>query len=191
MMLLSVLLCVLLTTQPALAAWVFTADNVAMADNAVQAFPDADWSICGFFKLANNTGSGNQNLWGWGAQSANPSFNLYIREASNSSPNALTSNPRDNDTGSAVSIAGTPGTSTAWQRVCAVRTGTATVTNYINGASIGTGSSATFDGIDVAGSSFFGVDGDGSGEPINDGGLLVVWAKWDRALSADVLVTLN
>jgi hypothetical protein len=131
-----ILLLNLLIATPVGAAWLFTADEVEMADNAVLTFPDGDWTICGYFKLNQNTGTGTQTLFGHGAQGTASSFNLYIREASNgTSPNAITLNPRDaeGDSSSAVVTAGTPGTSTAWQRVCATRTGSGTTTVYIDG----------------------------------------------------------
>lgn len=182
----------LLLTSPVYGAWQFNAANeeVEMADNAALNLPDADWTICGYFKLNSNTGTGFQNLFGWGVQSGAPSINIYIREASATSPNAMTVNVRDAANDAVVPIVGTPGTSTAWQRFCVTRTGAGVLTVYIDGASIGSGNNAATDDVDVAGSAWFGVDGDGSGEIINDG-LLTDWGKWDRGLSAAELASLN
>ena len=169
-------------------AWSFdeTNDDVQITDNALLTFPDGDWTLAGWIKLDDNTGSNYQYFFSWGAWAAQPSFNWYFNEASEGTvPNVLTFLVRDSggDPGSGVNnSAGTHGTRTDWMHLILQRSGT-TVTQYIDNSADGTFTDAAFDGVDIAGNVFFGSRSDSNVDRFL-GGDMMEWAKWDRALDA-------
>lgn len=179
-------------------AWHFdetTGHHVTLGDNAALTLPDADWTIGGWIKLDDNAGSAYQYFLSWGGFGANPSINWLVAEATEGAiPNKLRVLVEDSDgdafgvAGTGVTSAGTPGTSTLWQHLAVVRSGTA-LTQYVNGAADGTETDATVDAVDVADSLYLGMRSDNDGDR-RFGGRMAEWAKWDRALSTDELTGL-
>lgn len=177
------------------AAWDITAaaQFVTLADNAALTIPDGDFSICGWFKKDTNAGTGFGVIQGWDTINANPSANIYCREASNATaPNSISVLFEDATANEQVAFnsSGTPCATTTWQQLCFIRSGASVFTLYLANSSIGTETDTAVDAIDVAGSWRMGVEGDGAGSDYMDGAL-AEWAKWDRALTADERATLQ
>lgn len=172
-------------------AWHFNEidQEVQITDNAALTLPDADWTLGGWLKLDDNTGSNFQYFLSWGALNANPSCNWLVNESGAGDANKMQALVEDSGGQQfAVISTGTPGTSTAWQHVALVRLGS-TLTQYINGAADGTDTDATVDAVDVTTNLYFGTR---SVDPTNRwfGGAMAEWAKWDRALSVGELLGL-
>jgi len=167
-------------------AWHFDETSghyVTFGDAAALTLPDGDWTIAGWIKLDDNTGSNYQYFLSWGGFGASPSLNWYFHEASVADPNVLKFFIEDasGDPGSTITSTGTPGTSTAWQHLAAVRSGN-TVTQYVNGVADGTFTNAAFGGVNVAASMYLGMRSDNDPDR-RFGGSMAEWAKWDRALA--------
>lgn len=179
----------LLLAGSARAGWLFNETNtyyVTLTDNAALSLPDGDWTISGWIKLTDNTGTALQYFLSWGMYGATPSFNWYITEASYATSdqrNELTLALFDVGGDGPGAVYGTtqPGTATTWRHFLLERSGY-TVTQYINGIPDGTWTVATFDGVDVAGNLYFGMRQDGDADRCF-GGYLAEWAKWDRVLT--------
>jgi hypothetical protein len=167
-------------------------DRVTLADDAALTLPNGDWSLGGWVKLTDNAGTTFQYFISWGTFDANPSLSFYFVEASNGTdPNKLTAVVNDGSVSVnawRVLSSTTPGTSTAWQHVALVRSG-ATITMYVDGASVGSDTATTPAGTDVAGSLFLGARADLSAGRFF-GGSMAEFAKWDRALAAGELAAL-
>ncbi len=175
-------------------AWNFDEvnDEVQITDDAVLTLPDGDWSVGGWIKLTDNTGTQSQYFMSWGAFSAAPSFNWLVYEASHATfANRLELLTEDSGAAAmdVVPASTDVGTSTAWQHLIAVRTGVATITVYRNGASFGSAFNSGYDAVDVSGNLYLGTR---SSSPTDRwfGGDMAEWAKWDRALSADEITAL-
>jgi hypothetical protein len=166
-------------------------DKLVIADNAALTFPDADWTLSGWVKLANNAGSLYQFFLSWGLTTYTPSINWWIAEASEAStPNKLGFRVIDNDgtDSSYIYSTLTPGTSTDWQHFLLLRNGNS-IQQYINGVVSGTYTNAAFDAIDRSDSLYLGCRSDLNADRFL-GGRMAEWAKWDRALSSDEIAAL-
>ncbi len=166
--------------------------HVTIGDNAALTLPDGDWTMGGWIKLDDNTGNRYQYFLSWSGFSSDPSFQWFFHEALQADANKLSVRVRDADgdfygTGNVMST-GTPGTSTAWQHLAAVRSGS-TLTQYINGSADGSETDVSVNSCDATTAMYLGMRSD------NDpnrrlGGAMAEWAKWDRALSTDELAAL-
>jgi len=173
------------------AAWDFTSDSVQVTDATPLALPDADWTICFRFKLDSNTGTISSTLVANVSAAGNHGFLFRIRQATAATdPNGLRFSVEDsigdNYGGNDVLGTGTPGTSTAWQTLCAVRV-TSTLTVYVNNAQEGTATNANVDGIDPAINVYFGQESDADNFLLD--GHLADFAIWSRALGASELAS--
>ncbi len=172
-------------------AWHFdeTNDDVQITDDAVLTLPNGDWTIGGWFRLTDNTGSNFQYILSWGTFGADPSFQWFLPEASTADANTLKIIVRDagGDEHNFFS-SGTPGTSTAWQHFALVRSGT-TLTQYIDGSADGSNTNANHGSVDVAGNFYVGSRSDRQSARFF-GGDVAELAKWDRALNASELTSL-
>ncbi|KKK94494.1 hypothetical protein LCGC14_2682310, partial [marine sediment metagenome] len=166
-------------------AWSFdeTTQNVQIADNAALTLPDADWSVGGRVKLDDNTGSAFQYFFSWNNFNLNPTFQLFFREASAADPNKLKVRIEDTSLNLIEFVSsGTPGTSTAWQHLMIIRSGS-TVSMYVDNVFEGSQTDAAFHDVDFAGDLFLGARFDQATDR-QLGGDMAEWAKWDRALNA-------
>lgn len=168
----------------ALGAWHFDEDAshyVSVADNAALTLPDADFSIGGWIKLDDNTGAGYQYFVSWNY--AGPANMLWdLGEVDSSSSDKLIVRVIDADSDTAQLDAVGFGSSTEWQHLLLVRSGT-TWTLYVDGVSAQSNTYADVDGCDPADALEFGRRDDGNADRAF-GGALAEWAKWDRALNA-------
>lgn len=139
------------------------------------------WTLAGWFKLDDNVGTVGQYFFSWGGAGANPSLNLFVVEASNSST-AERNKQHYYVSLNNVSGAATPGADTAWHHVLLVHDATG-LKVYLDGEADATiGFSG---GIDVTDAPlYFGMRSDAN-EDRCFGGWLGEWAKWNRALDAD------
>lgn len=177
-------------------AWHFNetpSQYVTVGDDAAMTLPDGDWSLGGWVKFDDNAGSVGQYFLSHDTIHTANSINLYSYEASYSDAsvrNKLTAAILDaggdyysNKSGYHCVTSSTPASSTAWQHVLLVRSGS-TLTWYINGAAAGSATNATVNSIDPSGSLHFGTRQDLNTDRCY-GGALAAWGKWDRALSSD------
>lgn len=160
-----------------------TNDVATIPDAAALTLPDGDWTIAGWVKLTSNTGSAQNHLFGWGANSGSvPRAHLFVREATAAAlPDDFCFNVVDDagdGTGEVCSTTN-PGQSTQWQHVTLTRSGT-TYTLYVNGASVATTTAAAVDATNASTAWYFGGRTDAT-ETLP--GRLSSWAKWDRTLS--------
>lgn len=167
-------------------AWAFDEvnDYVTLGDDAALTLPNGDWTIGGWTKLTDNTGTLYQYFMSWGAFMATPAFQWFFTEASEgAAPNKLSWRFNSTTTNST----GTYGSSTAWQHIALQRSGT-TVSLYVNGSADATTSSLSA-AVNVADTFYIGTRQDLNVDRFF-GGTMSEWAKWDRALSADELASL-
>ena len=146
--------------------------------------PDGDWTLDCWVKLADNTGSASQAIFGYKSLLANPSFNWYFREASNTNAGKLHLLVCDNDTTDINSMSSTtPGTSTVWQHCLIVRSGT-TIKQFVGGSEVSSADATSLDATTVNAAAYLG-----SQDALNAnymlGGRLAEFAFWTRALSGD------
>ncbi len=191
--LVSLLLSFLLFVSPSWAAFSFPENdtsgdhnNLTLADNTAFNFPDGDWTLAGWLKLDDNTGTAYQYFFSWGSFQATPSFNLAIGETSGGDgPDDLLFDSRDDD-GDLMDVNSTSNpfsSNTSWTHVIMQRSGT-TITGYIDNSSVLSSTDATFDAINVAGDLHFGNRSDNA-TARRYGGDMAEWAKWDKALDAN------
>jgi hypothetical protein len=160
-------------------AWHFDEvdDRVQVADHAALSFPAGDWTIAGWVRLDDNSGTAFQYFISWGAVATVSSFNLYFNESGQASPNAITMNLLD-DAGIQVALASsaTPGTNLNWQHIAVIHDGIF-VRTYVDGIEVLAVDNASFGALDEPGTWFFG-------------GSMAEGCKWDRALSLNELTAL-
>lgn len=191
MKMLNVLLIWLLLCSQAFGAWTFdgSSQDVGVTDNALLDFPDGDWTVAGWFNVASNVGTSFNALVGWGTVSADPSFNVYCREASAATPNAISVNYQDAEGDpAAFESSTTPCSTTAtWQHLILTRSST-TLTLYIGNTSVATQTNANIDGAAVSDTWQFGNSGTAT-HFFN--GSLADWGRVDRVISAGERATLQ
>lgn len=159
-----------------------TNDTITMPDNAVLTLPDSDWTIAGWVKLADNTGSGDQTVWSHGGSSGNNRASLFFRETSaGASPDDLCFVLQDTDGTTTGDICSTsnPGTLVVWSHVTLTRA-SGVFTLYVNGASVATTTNASIDAVDPTTTFTWGGRNDATNLL---GGRLSSWTKWNRALT--------
>ena len=156
--------------------------------------PDGDWTLAGWVKLTDNTGSQFQYICSQGTAGANPSFNWFIVEASHATSgdrNELRFNIGDDDT--TVITADSTGqpflSNTSWTHILIQRSGS-TVTQYINGSADGAVTNASFDAMGSVNSFYFGRRSDGDADRFF-GGSMAEWALWYRALNTAEITALK
>jgi len=171
---------ILLLASLCFASWEFEegAEYVYLNDDAKLTLPNADFTVGGWFKLDDNTGTGSQGLVGWydgAGTSACVAFNIY-EHSNGTSPDKLEvvlCNPTSS--WNVFLSSTTPGTSTDWQHVLLERdAGMYRV--YVNNVSVAYSNFGGYGAVDEDSVWKFGV---------NLGGYLAEWAKWDVALSSD------
>ncbi|MBK7565237.1 MAG: hypothetical protein IPI21_13700 [Propionivibrio sp.] len=145
-------------------SWLFDEvdDYVTLADDAALTFPDGDWTVAGWIRLTDNTGSAFQYFLSWGAFNTSDSWHWYIGEASHGViPNKLnfyantTAGGSLNDGVDHVSGVNV-GSSTSWQHVVVRHTQSTKTLQYF------------IDGVADTSWSYSGATG-----PINNSGALV------------------
>jgi hypothetical protein len=156
---------------------------VSMSDDPALTLGNSDWTIGGWVKLDDNTGSVAQYFLSWGTWNATPSINLFFgEESAGVRPDVLSCRVTgDNGVGRTINSSTTPGANLAWQHVILSRSG-GTLEMYVNGISVGTTTAPT-DAVNRSDALWFGARSDGSSD-LRLGGTMAEWGKWDRALSA-------
>lgn len=176
-------------------AWDFDKTNsqrTVVSDAAALTLPAGDWTIGGWVRLPRgNAGTGFKYMLSWGGAFANPSVNWTIADASNADiPNKLRCLIRDSSGNGTPADAttftstSTPGTRTDWIHLLLIRSGSTTITQYIDATADGSISPATFGAVNVTGDLYFGARSDLGANRFHDG-YLAEWFKIDRALASD------
>jgi len=177
---------------------VANASRVVISDNANLSFPSGDWSIGGWVRLMENTGSSFKYIYSHGLGSGNEVFFL-IGESGSGIANLLRFVAHDSGSGSITGFDSTTsvGTSADWQHVMYIRSGN-TLTLYVDGVSQNSRDITGFGSITPSGVATIGCRNDTGGINGYDvstnryhKGLLKDWAKWDRALTVSGSGTAN
>lgn len=167
-------------------AWHFdeSNDHVTIGDAPSLTLPDGDWTIGGWVRLTDNSGTAWQYFLSWGGFGASPNVNIYFVESGGNPANQIrvSTIDSDGDLVAALETSGSPGTSTDWQHIILQRFGT-TFLLYIDGVADGSSSNADVNAINVSDDLFLGTRSDLTATRFF-GGAMGDWFKIDRAISA-------
>lgn len=183
----AMLLLAALMAAPVWASWEFEESPgtgyVYLNDDAKLTLPNADFTVGGWFKLDDNTGSSVQNLVLWDdGTGTDACVKFYVREHTNGTdPDKLGIGLRNATNGwNILTSSTTPGTSTEWQHVLLERA-TDHYIMYVNNVEVANNNYGSYGAVDEDSAWKFST-GTGSSAL---GGYLAEWAKWESALSSD------
>lgn len=163
-------------------AWDFDGGGAAWLENVgAVTLPDGDWSMGGFLKFSTRSGTLRRYIIKGGI---GYSSSFFVRISDDAGPDADDVNiaflDDDGTTIGASSTSNPFASNLSWTHLLIQRSGT-TITVYVNGSSVASGSNANFDAITPNDWIQFGNE-----QYFSAGfrGALAEWAKWDRALSS-------
>lgn len=152
-----------------------------------------DWTIEGWLKPADHTGSLYQFFLSWGLPTDTPNINMYMGEigVGTATLDFAASVEDDNGDGSDQVYTSTDEANfTTWKHIALTRRGT-TFQWYVDGLAVGTPNvNSGVDEIEVADLLYFGSRSDQDANRFF-GGSMSDWAIWDRVLDTDELALLQ
>ncbi len=163
--------------------WTNSTNNILVGDNAALSLPDANWTLCIRVKQTTGVQAYNQRIFANGDSGTTNEYYFQIGSAGD-----WTFDGYDGDGTNIFPVSsGTPFLgNTSWVALCAVRSDS-TITLYRDGASDGSATNASFDGVDSANSLTFGNRGGGGTQNRALVGSAADFGLWTRALSAGEL----
>lgn len=176
------ILLVVMLVSPALGALLYDGDKYRMDYGPSLILPDGDWAFGCWIKFTSRAGTSTRYIFMWNNE-ITPLMFVRIGDASAAiAPNDVNIAFIDND-GTNISYSSTGDyflDNTSWTHLLMERSGN-TITTYVNGSSVASGTNAGFDAIDLNAVKWtFGNDLYWSVPFLGD---MADCAKWDRALS--------
>lgn len=158
-----------------------SSNRIIMADNAAFTFLDADWTVGGLVRCTSRSGTVTRRILSY----MTGTTKYFIVDVGDPSagviPDDIQAQFKDDD-GTVITATSTSNpfaSNTSWTHVCITRSGT-TMTIYINGSSVASGSNAGFDALDAGDWKWGNNQYDANAWQ----GDMAEWGKWDRLLSS-------